>query len=162
MTRGHGYSLTAVLLRPKSRGSVSLANRDPAAAPLIDPRFFSESEDLEVLLDGLKLSRRILGSEEFRKYEPTEALPGAEAQTDDQLRDYILENSATIFHPVGTCKMGTDEGAVVDARLRVHGVRCLRVVDASIMPRVTGGNTNAPSILIGEKAADMIKQDGGG
>ncbi len=159
LTLGHGYSLTAVLLRPKSRGAVTLAGPDPAAAPMIDQRFFSEAEDLEALLRGLKEARRILASEPFQAYGPTEIMPGAEARTDEDLRDYILANSATIFHPVGTCMMGADEAAVVDARLCVHGIEQLRVVDASIMPTVTGGNTNAPTIMIAEKGAAMIKDD---
>ncbi len=159
LAHGHGYSLTAVLLRPKSRGTVSLAGPDPAAAPVIDPRFFSAAEDLETLLRGLKEARRILGAAPFQVYGPTEIMPGEEVRSDDDLRDYIRGNSATIFHPVGTCKMGSDAAAVVDARLRVHGLEALRVVDASIMPSIIGGNTNAPTIMIAEKAADMIKED---
>ena len=156
---GHGYSMTATLLRPKSRGTVTLDSADPAAAPVIDPCFFSAPEDMAPLIHGLKACRRITQAGVFEKYGPWEILPGETVQTDAELEDYIRNSGATIFHPVGTCKMGSDDEAVVDARLRVHGMSGLRVVDASIMPTITGGNTNAPTIMIGEKAADMIKQD---
>lgn len=156
---GHGYSMTTVLLRPKSRGSVGVLSPDPLAPPVIDPRFFEQEEDLEVLLRGYKESRRILQAGPFQAYGPTEVFPGDKVRDDEALRQYIRENSATIFHPVGTCKMGSDDQAVVDDRLRVRGMEGLRVVDGSIMPTIVGGNTNAPIIMIAEKAADMIKQD---
>ena len=155
----HGYSLFAVLLRPKSRGTVGLASRDPAASPLIDPRFYSEPVDMEVMLRGLKEARRIIHAEPFQKYKPRETSPGPDVQSDEALRNHVRTNGSTIYHPVGTCKMGNDAAAVVDARLRVRGIEALRVVDASIMPTICGGNTNAPTIMIGEKAADMIKED---
>jgi choline dehydrogenase-like flavoprotein len=153
---GHGYTLYAVVLRPKSRGQLTLASADPRAAPLIDPRFFSDSRDLEEMLRGLRIGRRILAASAFDRYRGPEVLPGPSVQTDDGLRDYIRRNSATVFHPVGTCKMGRDTAAVVDPELRVRGVQGLRVADAAIMPRVIGGNTNAPVIMIAEKAADLI------
>ncbi len=156
---GHGYSIFSVLLRPKSRGEIRLAGADPAQAPIIDPRFYSDEEDMEVQLRGLKEARRIMHAEAFQKYGPTEIQPGPKVQSDDELKEFIRETGSTIYHPVGTCKMGTDPMAVVDARLRVRGLQALRVVDASIMPTVCGGNTNAPTIMIGEKAADMIKED---
>ena len=156
---GHGYSAMAVLLRPKSRGSVSLASPDPAAAPVIDHRFFSEEGDLEVLLKGLKECRRIVHADVFGKYRPWEIEPGEETRSDEDLAAYIRRMGTTIFHPVGTCRMGDDGMAVVDARLRVRGVGGLRVADCSIMPTIVGGNTNAPAIMIGEKTADMIKED---
>jgi choline dehydrogenase-like flavoprotein len=152
---GHGYTLSAFLLRPRSRGMVGLAAGD-LRQPAIDPRFFSAAEDLDVLLRGFKLSRRILEAPAFDKYRGTELMPGAAVQSDEQLKDFIRKTSATAFHPVGTCRMGNDPWAVVDAQLRVHGVEGLRVVDASIMPTIIGGNTNAPVIMIAEKAADMI------
>jgi choline dehydrogenase-like flavoprotein len=156
---GHGYMMTSVLLRPKSRGQVSLQGPNPATAPSIDPRFFSAGDDLEVILRGLKEARRIMHAGPFQKYEPSEFSPGEQVQSDDQLRDFIRQYAATIFHPVGTCKMGSDDMAVVDSRLRVRGIEGLRVVDGAIMPTIVGGNTNAPIIMIGEKAADMIKED---
>ena len=156
---GHGYMMTSVLLRPKSRGRVSLQGPNPAAPPSIDPRFFTAGDDLDVILRGLKEARRIMHAGPFQKYEPAEFSPGADVQSDDDLRAFIRQYAATIFHPVGTCKMGSDDLAVVDARLRVRGIEGLRVVDGSIMPTVVGGNTNAPIIMIGEKASDMIKED---
>jgi choline dehydrogenase-like flavoprotein len=156
---GHGYGLYSVLLRPQSRGSVSLSGPDAAAAPVIDYRFYSQGDDLEVMLKGLKEARRIVHAESFRKYGPNEFAPGAAVQSDADLVDYIRNSGSTIYHPVGTCKMGSDAMAVVDSRLRVTGIDALRVVDASIMPTIVGGNTNAPTIMIGEKAADMIKED---
>ena len=156
---GHGYSAMAVLLRPRSHGTVSLASADPDAAPVIDHRFFSEAGDLEVLLKGLKECRRIIHADVFGKYRPWEIQPGEEVRSDQDLEAYIRRMGSTIFHPVGTCKMGGDEMAVVDARLRVRDIEGLRVADCSIMPTIVGGNTNAPAIMIGEKTADMIKQD---
>ncbi len=158
---GHGYSAFAVLLRPKSRGTVTLASADPDAAPVIDPRFFSDpgGEDLAVLLRGVRECRRIVRADAFGKYRPREIEPGDRVDTDEELAAYVRRTGATIFHPVGTCRMGSDDGAVVDTRLRVRGLDGLRVVDCSIMPTIVGGNTNAPAIMIGEKAADMIKAD---
>jgi choline dehydrogenase len=138
---------------------VTLASLDPAAAPVIDPRFYSEPIDMEVMLRGLKEARRIIHAEPFQKYKPRETSPGPDVQSDEALRNHVRINGSTIYHPVGTCKMGTDAMAVVDSRLRVRGVDGLRVVDASIMPTICGGNTNAPTIMIGEKGADMIKED---
>jgi choline dehydrogenase-like flavoprotein len=113
-------------------------------------------DDLEAMLKGLKLARRILAAPAFDKWRGRELTPGPGVQSDDQLRQFIRESSATVFHPVGTCSMGNDAAAVVDPQLRVRGVQGLRVVDASIMPVIVGGNTNAPVIMIAEKAADMI------
>ncbi len=158
---GHGYSAFAVLLRPKSRGSVRLASADPAAAPRIDPNFFADAQDLRVLTKGLKECRRIIHADAFKKYRPREIAPGEQTQSDQDLEAYIRASGATIFHPVGTCRMGNDAMAVVDARLRVRGLAGLRVSDCSVMPTIVGGNTNAPAIMIGEKTADMIKADAG-
>jgi choline dehydrogenase-like flavoprotein len=154
---GHGYGLVTVLLRPKSRGEVLLGDADPATAPRIEARFLSEPDDLELLLRGLKLSRRVLAAPAWDKVRGPEFRPGADVQSDDALRDYIRKTCGTVFHPVGTCRMGRDADAVVDPELRVHGIEGLRVVDASIMPTLIGGNTNAPTIMIAEKAADMIR-----
>ena len=126
---------------------------------MINPKFYSKEPDLEKLLWGLKECRRIIHGEVFNKYHPTETNPGQSVETDDELKDYILNSAGTIFHPVGTCKMGQDDQAVVDSRLKVHGIEGLRIVDLSIAPRIVGGNTNAPAIMIGEKAANMIKED---
>ncbi len=153
---GHGFSLSAALLRPRSRGEVRLASPDPAAAPVIDPRFFSAEEDLATLLRGFKQVRRLMYASAFDPYRGAELHPGAGVDGDEALSDWIRRNAGTIFHPVGTCRMGSDAGAVVDPELRLRGVEGLRVADASIMPTIVGGNTNAPSIMIGEKAADMI------
>ncbi|MBV9632189.1 MAG: choline dehydrogenase [Xanthobacteraceae bacterium] len=154
---GHGYGLVTVLLRPKSRGEVLLSDADPASAPRIDARFLSEPDDLELLLRGVKLSRRLLAAPAWDQVRGPEFRPGADVQSDDALRDYIRKTCGTVFHPVGTCRMGRDADAVVDPELRVQGVEGLRVVDASIMPTLIGGNTNAPTIMIAEKAADMIR-----
>jgi choline dehydrogenase-like flavoprotein len=158
---GHGYAMGAVLMRPKSRGEIRLASSNPDDYPVIDPQFFTSGDDLEILFKGLKEGRRILSSQPFDKYGGHEFLPGPDVRTDDELRDYILNNSQTVYHPVGTCKMGPDDDAmaVVDNRLRVRGIRGLRVIDCSIIPTLIGGNTNSPAIMIAEKAADMIKQD---
>ncbi|WP_218036681.1 GMC family oxidoreductase N-terminal domain-containing protein [Sphingobium sp. EM0848] len=153
---GHGYSVTAILLRPWSRGEVRLTDRSPRSAPAIDPRFFTDERDLDLLVRGVQLSRRLLNSEPFKVYRGEEILPGEAVATEDEIRDYIRSRSGTAFHPVGTCAMGSGPDAVVDTELAVHGVQKLRVVDASIMPKIIGGNTNAPTIMIAEKAADMI------
>jgi choline dehydrogenase len=154
---GHGYGLLSVLLRPKSRGEVGLTTADPHAPPHIDPRFLAEEADVDLLLRGVKLTRRLLESHAWDSARGPEIRPGPKVQSDDQLRSYIREAAATVFHPVGTCKMGSDADAVVDRELRVRGIDGLRVVDASIMPTLIGGNTNAPVIMIAEKAADMIR-----
>ncbi len=154
---GHGFSITAVLLRPKSRGSVTPASPDPEAAPAIDPAFFSGEGDLETLTAGFRLARRLIRAPAFDAHRGRERLPGPEIGDGADLADWVRRNSATIFHPVGTCRMGVDPASVVDPELRVRGVDGLRVVDASVMPTIVGGNTNAPTIMIGEKAADMIK-----
>jgi choline dehydrogenase-like flavoprotein len=157
-TFGHGYSCHVCLLRPKSRGSLRLASRDPLAAPLIDPNFLSERDDVDRLIRGFKIMRGILGQPALAGYRGRELAASASAQTDAQIEQFIRGHADTIYHPVGSCRMGPDATTdVVDATLRVHGVQGLRVVDASIMPSIVGGNTNAPVIAIAEKAADLIK-----
>jgi choline dehydrogenase-like flavoprotein len=154
---GHGYSCHVCLLRPQSRGSVQLASRDPAAAPLIDPNFLGDADDLQRLVRGFKIMRRILSQSALAGYGGRELPASAGATTDEQIEAFIRSRADTIYHPAGSCRMGNGALDVVDAKLQVHGVAGLRVVDASIMPRLVSGNTNAPTIMIAEKAADMIK-----
>jgi choline dehydrogenase-like flavoprotein len=156
-TFGHGYSCHVCLLRPQSRGSVQLASRDPLAAPLIDPNFLGSHDDMQRLMQGFKLMRHILQQPALAGYGGRELASSAKAQTDLAMELFIRDHADTIYHPVGTCRMGSGPLDVVDAQLRVHGVAGLRVVDASIMPRVVGANTNAPVIMIAEKAADMLR-----
>lgn len=151
------FSIVSVVLRPESRGSVQLQSPDSATAPVIQPMYYLERADLELMRDGLKISRAIAHAQAFDGIFVEEAAPGADITSDDALEAYIRETGDTLFHPVGTCKMGSDTQAVVDPELRVHGVEALRVIDASIMPTITSGPTNAPAIMIGEKGADMIK-----
>jgi choline dehydrogenase-like flavoprotein len=159
---GHGVTLHACCLRPESRGEITLASADPLAPPKIDPNYLATGADLRVLIAGLKRSRDILGAKAFRPHLAEERIPGAAAQTDAELEAFCRATAETEYHPVGTCKMGSDPMAVVDDRLRVHGVEALRVVDASIMPTLVSGNTNAPCIMIAEKAAAMILEDAAG
>jgi choline dehydrogenase-like flavoprotein len=160
---GHGYSCHVCVLRPRSRGSVQLACADPLAAPLIDPAFLRDDDDTHRLVRGFKLMRQILAQPALAQHGGREVAASAAAQTDAQIEAYIRQHADTIYHPVGTCRMGPAESAasgrsVVDAELRVHGLQGLRVVDASVMPQIIGGNTNAPTIMIAEKAADLIRQ----
>lgn len=150
---GHGYAVHTCVLRPKSIGEIRLGSD---GIPVIDFNFLSNPADAKVLIEGLKLARRILADSQFDGIRGKEMLPGAQVQTDEQWMTYVREYAATVFHPVGTCKMGVDPASVVGPDLKVHGVQGLRVVDASIMPTLISGNTNAPCIMIGEKAADLI------
>ena len=152
----HGLSCHVCLLRPKSRGSVRLASSSPLDAPLIDPAFYAEPEDLERMVAGFKLTRRLLDAPSLSSLYVRDLFTDG-VETDDEIRDILRRRSDTVYHPVGSCRMGVDPLAVVDPELRVHGVEGLRVVDASIMPTIIGGNTNAPSIMIGEKAADLMR-----
>jgi len=153
-----GFSCHVCLLRPKSRGRVTLASADPTQAPLIDPNFFGEDADLEAMVAGFKTTRRLMETPALRALQKKDMFT-ADVKTDDDIRAILRARVDTVYHPVGSCKMGTDAAAVVDPKLRVHGLEGLRVVDASIMPTLIGGNTNAPTIMIGEKAADMIKAE---
>ncbi len=153
---GHGYSCHVCLLHPRSRGSVTLASADPLAAPLIDPGFLADPDDLRRLLAGFHRMRQILAQPALAVLGGHELPASANAQTDAQITQFIRNNADTIYHPVGSCRMGRGPLDVVDAELRVHGLQGLRVVDASIMPRIVGGNTNAPTIMIAEKAAHMV------
>ena len=152
----HGYMLHACQLRPESRGYVALNSTDPKDPPAIQPNYLSAPKDLEVLIKAVKICRNIFAASSFDPYRGAEYLPGPNIQTDEELASYIRQTAETIYHPVGTCRMGHDANAVVDPQLRVRGVQGLRVVDASVMPTLIGGNTNAPTMMIAEKAADMI------
>ena len=155
---GLGYSCHMCLLRPTSRGSVGLASPDPLAAPRIDPNFLAERDDVDRMIAGFKAMRRIMAQPALAELGAREWSDSALAQSDEQIEQFLRARVDTIYHPVGTCRMGPDaRHDVVDAELRVHGVAGLRVVDASIMPRVVSGNTNAPVIMIAEKAVDMIR-----
>ncbi len=158
---GHGFSCHVCVLRPRSRGSVQLASKDPLAPPLIDLNFLGERDDVDRLVRGFKLMRYILSRPALAELEGQEQADSAAAETDAQIEQFIRNHADTIYHPVGSCRMGPGPLDVVDAELRVHGLDGLRVVDASIMPRIVGGNTNAPVIMIAEKAADMIKASQG-
>jgi choline dehydrogenase-like flavoprotein len=157
---GHGMSCHACPLRPNSRGMVALASRDPLAAPAIDPNFLSHPDDLETLLRGYKLVRRIFAQPAFAPWggaDLSRELYDGAVRSDDEIRAAIRARADTIYHPAGTCRMGGDAASVVDPQLRVRGVGGLRVVDASVMPTLISGNTNAPVVMIAEKAADLIR-----
>jgi choline dehydrogenase-like flavoprotein len=154
---GYGFSCHVCALRPHSRGEVFLQSADPLAAPGIDPRFLSDKRDLDTTIKGARMTRAILEAPAMAKYRHKELFGLADNMTDAEWEKHIRARADTIYHPVGTCKMGTDDMAVVDPQLKVHGIEGLRVVDASVMPTLIGGNTNAPTIMIAEKAADMIR-----
>ena len=154
---GHGYSCHVCLLRPLSRGSVTLASADPLVPPLVDPNFLAEPDDMARMVRGFKLMRSLLQQPALAGYRGQELPVSAAAQTDEEIGQFIRNYGDTIYHPVGSCRMGPGPLDVVDAQLRVHGMQGLRVVDASVMPRIVGGNTNAPVIMMAEKAADMIR-----
>ena len=145
------------LIYPKSRGEIRLLSSDPTVAPHIDPHFLEEPDDVEFLMDGIALCRDIMAADCIKDHVQGELEPGPEFFDRDALRKELPNRVCTVYHPVGTCRMGVDDRAVVDPSLKVRGVEGLRVADASIMPSVTGGNTNAPCVMIGEKAADLIK-----
>ncbi|PXX57758.1 choline dehydrogenase [Pseudomonas sp. LAMO17WK12:I10] len=143
-------------LRPQSRGRVQIRSADPQAAPLIQPNYLSHPEDLRVAADAIRLTRRIVAAPALQAFKPIEYLPGAELRSEEQLHEAAARIGTTIFHPVGTCRMGHGPEAVVDAELRVHGIPGLRIADASIMPYITSGNTCSPTLMIAEKAAELI------
>ncbi|MEO1514594.1 MAG: GMC family oxidoreductase N-terminal domain-containing protein [Bacteroidota bacterium] len=151
----NAFTLCAGLIRPLSRGELKLQSADPAAAPYLDPNYLGEQADYEALYEAVKLCQRLGYTKAMQDWMKVEVLPGKDAN-EAQIEDYIRKSCGTYHHMVGTCKMGIDSRSVVDPELRVHGIEGLRVADASIMPAITSGNTNAPTIMIGEKAADMI------
>jgi choline dehydrogenase len=157
-----GFTISAVHLRPDARGTVQIKSPDPTAAPSIRFNFLKTQYDLQALTAGMRLARDITRQPALAPYVAEEIVPGAQVESDADFEAAIRRNGISNLHPVGTCHMGTDEAAVCDPRLRVNGVTGLRVVDASIMPSVPAGNTNAPSIMIGEKASDMILEDARG
>ncbi|SDN03484.1 GMC family oxidoreductase [Ensifer sp. YR511] len=153
-----GATVNPCVLRPKSRGEVRLRSTNPADAPLIDPRYLSDPDDLRLSVAALRRAREILAARAFLPYvEREEAYPGREVKSDAALAEYVRDRGKTVYHPVGTCRMGKDDGSVVDPELRVRGIRNLRVVDNSVMPRLISGNTNATAIMIGEKASDLVR-----
>jgi choline dehydrogenase len=155
------FTASVANLRPTSRGSVRIKSADPLAVPAIRPNYLSTDVDRRIAADSLRLTRRIAAQPSLAKYQPDEFLPGPKFQSDEELARAAGDIGTTIFHPVGTCKMGpdSDSAAVVDARLRVRGIEALRVVDASIMPTITSGNTNSPTLMIAERGSDMIRED---
>lgn len=157
---GHGFSCHVCNLRPKSRGRVFLLSADPMADPGIDPNYLSDPDDLNLTIKGAKITREILEGPALSPYRQSEMFGVHDGMSDEEWERHIRARADTIYHPVGTCKMGIDDLAVVDSSLKVHGLEGLRVVDASVMPTLIGGNTNAPTIMIAEKIADTIRTDG--
>ncbi len=153
---GHGYSCHVCVLRPRSRGTVRLRSADPLALPAVDPNFLGDADDLQRTVRGVQIVRRILAQPALARHGARELPASAAAQTPEQIADWVRQHADTIYHPVGTCRMGPGPQDVVDHQLRVHGVQGLRVVDASVFPRITSGNTNAPCIMLAEKAAHMV------
>jgi choline dehydrogenase-like flavoprotein len=157
------FTASVTNVRPTSRGALTLKSRDPSRAPAIKPNYLSTPEDQHVAADSIRVTRKIVAQPALQKYSPIEYLPGAQVRSDDEvgLIKSAGDIGTTIFHPVGTARMGRDDDtrAVVDARLRVIGIDCLRVVDASVMPSITSGNTNSPTMMIAEKGAAMILED---
>jgi len=154
---GCGFTVNTTSLRPRSIGAVTLSSADPRAEPIIDPNYHSDPHDREMSLRAIRIVREILAQKAMSKYIASERLPGPEARADAELMAYVRQYACCDYHPVGTCKMGVDPMAVVDPELRVRGLEGLRVADASVMPVLLSGNTNAPTMMIAEKAADMIR-----
>jgi len=159
--RNGGVTLNSAYLRPRSRGSVRLASSNPAAPPLIDPNYWQDDHDRQMGIKGLKIARDIMRQDALKPFITAERLPGPDISTDAEYFEYACKHAKTDHHPAGTCRMGIDAEAVVDPRLRFHGIEGLRVVDNSIMPNLISSNTNSTAIMIGEKAADMIMTDKG-
>ena len=158
--KGNGYSMGPQLLRPESSGEVRLQSADPRDDILIDPKYLSAEADLQLLIKGVRIAQKIGMAEAFKPYRSGPYLPNVILEKEDELAAYIRETAEILYHPVGTCKMGNDDMAVVDKQLKVRGVEGLRVIDGSIMPKIVRGNTNAPIYMIAEKGADMIISGG--
>jgi choline dehydrogenase len=159
MTGGPGFTFAPILSQPRSRGTVTLASSDPTALARLDPRYLSQEEDLAALEYGIRYARELAHTSAFNKLRGRELAPGESVTSAAELRDYIRKVAGTVWHPAGTCRMGTDREAVVDDHLRVYGVEGLRIVDASVMPRLVNGNPNAAIMMIAEKAADLVRHD---
>ena len=155
----HGLTVRVGPLVPESRGTITLRSADPAAAPRIQPNYLESDADLRTMVAGVRIVRDLIGQPALADHRGRELAPGEEVRTDDEVAAWLRASAMTTFHPVGTCKMGADPMAVVDARLRVHGLEGLRVADASVMPVISSGNTNAPAIMIGERAADFVREE---
>jgi len=156
----HGFTAVIYICRPQSRGHIALKSSNPSDAPLMYPNYLSEEQDMIDTRNALRETRRVFHQKAFDPYRGEQTKPGKDINVDDddQLDEWIRNTGETLYHPVGTCKMGEDDMAVVNSDLQVHGISGLRVVDASVMPTLIGGNTNAPTIMIAEKAADSIRQ----
>ena len=154
-----GFIVSVCQLRPESRGFVHIKSRDPRVAPAIQPRYLTSRADCDTVVEGLHLIRRIMDKPVMRRYIDEEIAPGNKCQSDADLLAYARDTGTTVYHPTSTCRMGPDQNAVVDERLRVRGFERLRVIDASIMPTVASGNTNAATVMIGEKGSDMVLED---
>lgn len=159
LEREAGMTVAVCPVRPDSRGTIMARSADPFAAPIITPNYLSSPNDQRVLTAGMRVTRQIFAAPALARHSVVETLPGPDVVSDEALADYARRFGTTIFHPIGTCRMGEGPSAVVDARLRVHGLGGLRVIDASVMPTLTTGNTNAPTIMIAEKGAAMIRED---
>jgi choline dehydrogenase len=157
--KGSGYTLHMCVLRPQSRGEITLNSADPAEQPHIKANYLDHPNDLKLMIEGFKIQRKIFASPAFDPFRGDEIFPGSDAQSDEDIAEFIRNKSESIYHPIGTCKMGNDEMAVVDHNLQVHGLEGLRVVDASVMPTLVSGNTNAPTIMMAEKISDVILND---
>jgi choline dehydrogenase len=156
ISRQSGVTCYAHPMRPESKGHIHIVSADPRRPPAINFNFLSSPIDAEITARAVRIARAVMTAPAMAHLQVTEVAPGASQTTDDEILDWVKQAAETTYHPVGTCKMGSDGMAVVDAQLRVHGIQALRIADASIMPALTSGNTNAPSIMIGEKAADML------
>ena len=161
VTKGSsGITLNSYTLRPKSRGSVTLRSADPSDKPVVDPNFLADPDDLRCSVEGVRISREMFSQPSLQKYIRAIRFPDDQVRTQAQFEAYARQYGRTSYHPVGTCKMGVDAMAVVDPHLRVHGLDGIRICDSSVMPSLVGSNTNAPTVMIGERAADLIRGNG--